>query len=79
MLTRQCKGCQMGQSSGVLLKEMATLRRCSTTEVFLYTYVHTSACNSKHTRAHPHSLANARYLARTHTHSWLVDCHQERK
>ena len=28
MYTWQCKGCQMGQSSGVLLKEVAVFRRC---------------------------------------------------
>ena len=28
MYTRQCKGYQMGQSKGVLLKEVAAFRRC---------------------------------------------------
>ena len=33
----QCEGCQMGQSSGVLLKEVAVFQRCLMMEVSLYT------------------------------------------
>ena len=32
MYTCQCKGCQMGQSSGVLLKEVAAYQRCPLVE-----------------------------------------------
>ena len=33
MYTCQCKGCQMGQSSGVLFKEVAAFQRCPLIEV----------------------------------------------
>ena len=33
MYTCQCKGCQMGQSRGVLLKEVAAFQRCPIVEV----------------------------------------------
>ena len=33
MSTCQCKGCQIGQSSGVLLKEVAAFQRCPLVEV----------------------------------------------
>ena len=36
MYTCQCEGCQMGQSSGVLLKEVAAFWRCPSIEVSLY-------------------------------------------
>ena len=34
----------MGQSNGVLLKEVAAFQRCSLTEVSLYSYRECSAC-----------------------------------
>ena len=37
MYTCQCKGCHMGQSSGVLLKEAAAFRRCPLIEFSLWT------------------------------------------
>ena len=39
MYTCQCKGCQIGQSSDVLLKEVAAFRRCPLIKVSLYTIV----------------------------------------
>ena len=36
MYTCQCEGCQMGQSSGVLSKEVASFWRCLLIEVFPY-------------------------------------------
>ena len=51
MHTCQCEGCQMRQSNGVLLKEMAAFQRCPLIEVALYsimdklcTYVHMYVC-----------------------------------
>ena len=38
MYTCQCEGCKMGQSSGVLLKEVDAFQRCLLIEVPLYTY-----------------------------------------
>ena len=35
MYTYQCKGCQVVQSSGVLLKEVAVFQRCPSVEVLL--------------------------------------------
>ena len=36
MYTCQCEECQIGQSSGVLLKEVAAFGRCPLIEVFHY-------------------------------------------
>ena len=36
MHTCQCEGCHMGESSGVLLEELAALWRCPLMEVPLY-------------------------------------------
>ena len=36
MYTCQCEGFQMGQSSGVLLKEVAVFQRCPLIEVSMY-------------------------------------------
>ena len=36
MYTCQCKGLQMGQSSGVLFKEVSAFQRCPFMEVLLY-------------------------------------------
>ena len=38
MYTHHCKGCQMGQSSGVLLKEGAVFRRCPYRGFTVHTY-----------------------------------------
>ena len=35
MYTCQCERCQMGQSSGVLLKEVSAFQRCPLIEVLL--------------------------------------------
>ena len=37
MYTCQCKGLQMGQSNGVLFKEVSEFLRCPLIEVSLYT------------------------------------------
>ena len=39
MYTSQFEGCQMGQSSGVLLKEVSAFRRCPLIEVSLYVLI----------------------------------------
>ena len=36
MYTCQCEGCQVEQSSGVLLKQVAAFQRCPLVEVTLY-------------------------------------------
>ena len=41
MYTCQREGPQMGQRNGVLLKEVATIRRCPLIEVSPYMHVHT--------------------------------------
>ena len=41
MYTCQCEVLQMGQSSGVLLKEVAAIQRCPLTEISLYCVIGT--------------------------------------
>ena len=45
MCTRQCEGCQMGQSSGVLSKEVAVFQRCSLIKVPLCIPAECEECN----------------------------------
>ena len=40
MYMYQCEGFQMGQSSGVLLQEVAAFQRCPLIEVSLYIYTY---------------------------------------
>ena len=43
MHTCQCKGCQRGQNSGVLLKEVAAFWRCPLIGIhciYIYIYIH---------------------------------------
>ena len=47
MYTCQCKGCQIGQSSGVLLEAAAALWRCPLIEVHCTVYSAKYVCTVK--------------------------------